>query len=130
MSPKLKRQRQFEDSLVLAREKKLRCCSDQDESMIKDQFSGTTDEFRTEPEGLAKLLVCDDALDTEDEDVDPSFDLDSNLKSDSDHIIDNFCEEWVTHLNHEDRVSLGLFLCFQLTSQLGKGKTELTEFAG
>ena len=83
MSPKLKRQRQFEDSLVLAREKKLRCCSDQDESMIKDQFSGTTDEFRTEPEELAELLVlCGDALDTEDEDVDPSFDLDSSLKSD------------------------------------------------
>ena len=82
MSSKLKRQRQFEDSLVLAREKKLRCCSDQDESMIKDQFSGTTDEFRTEPEGLAELLVCGDALDSEDEDVDPSFDLDSSLKSD------------------------------------------------
>ena len=96
----------------------------------KDQFSGTTDEFRTEPEWLAELLVCSDALGTEDEDVDPSFDLDSNLKSDSDHIVDNFCEEWITHLNHEDRVSLGLFLCFQLTSQLGKGKTELTEFAG
>ena len=82
MSPKLKRQRQFEDSLVLAREKKLRCCSDQDESMIKDQFSGTSDEFRTEPEELAELLVYGDALDTEDEDVDPSFDLDSSLKSD------------------------------------------------
>ena len=54
--------------------------------------------FRTEPKGLAELLVLSgDALNMEDEDIDPSFDLDLSLKSDSDHIIDNFCEEWVTH---------------------------------
>ena len=50
---------------------------------MEGQFSGTTDEVRTEPEGLAELLVLSgDALDMEDEDVDPSFDLGSSLKSD------------------------------------------------
>ena len=40
--------------------------------MIKGQFSGTADEFRTEPEGLAELLVLSgDVFDTKDEDVDP-----------------------------------------------------------
>lgn len=35
--------------------------------MIKDQFSGTTNEFRTAPEGLAELLVLyGDTLDMED----------------------------------------------------------------
>ena len=75
-------------------------------------------------------MLCSDALDTEDEDVDPSFDLDSSLKSDSNHIIDNFCEKWVAHLNHEDRVSFGIFLYFQLTTVLGKGETESVELAG
>ena len=46
---------------------------------MEGQFSGTTDEVRTEPEGLAELLVLSsDSLDMEDEDVDPSFDLGSS----------------------------------------------------
>ena len=54
--------------------------------MIKGQFSGMTDEFRTEPEGLAELLLLvlyGDALDIEDKDIDPSFDFDSILKFDT-----------------------------------------------
>ena len=57
----------------------MRHCSDHDESMMEAQFSGTTNEVRTEPEGLAELLqlvLSGDALDMEDKDVDPSFDLD------------------------------------------------------
>ena len=51
--------------------------------MIKGQFSGTTDEFRTENEGLAELLVLyGDALDMKDKDIDPSFEFDSILKFD------------------------------------------------
>ena len=48
--------------------------------------------------------MSEDALDTEDEDVDPSFDLDSSLK---DHMVDDFCEEWVLQLEHDDKVALG-----------------------
>ena len=56
--------------------------------MMESQFSGTTDEVRTEPEGLAELLVLSgDALDMEDEDVDASFDLGSSLSLIRDHII-------------------------------------------
>ena len=73
-------------------------CSGENETMMEGQFSGTTDEVRTEPKGLAELLVLSgDALNMEDENIDPSFDLDLSLKSDSNHIIDNFCEESVTH---------------------------------
>ena len=50
--------------------------------------------------------------------------LDSSFKSDSDHVFDNFSQKWVTHLNHEYRVSLGPYLYFQLTIVLGKGGTE------
>ena len=83
MLSKSKTQRQREESLVLARESKMRCCSSQEESMMEGQFSGTTDEVRTESEGLVELLVLSgDALDIEDVDVDPSFDLGSSVKSD------------------------------------------------
>lgn len=70
------------------------------------------------------------ALDTSGEEVDATFDLNASMKSDSEHITDTFCEEWVTHLKWDDRASLGLFLCFQLTALLGKGATEAAELAG
>ena len=64
------------------------------------------------------LSMSDDALDTEDENDDPSFDLDTSMKSDVNHQAENFCEDGVSHLERDDRVSLGLFLCFQLTKHL------------
>ena len=76
----------------------MRSCSDHRWDYDGGQFSGTTDEVRTEPKGLAELLVLSgNALNMEDEDIDQSFDLDLSLKSDSNHIIDNFFEECVTH---------------------------------
>ena len=38
-------------------------------------------------------------MDTKDKAVDPTFDLDSNIKSDTDHIAETFCEEWVSKLD-------------------------------
>ena len=43
--------------------------------------------------------MTEDVLDTDDEDVDPSFDLDSSLRSDLD-------DDWISHLERE---ALGLF---------------------
>ena len=49
-------------------------------------------------------------LDTENEDVDPSFDLDASMKSASDHMIESFCKYWISHLaetlDHMVRVRL------------------------
>ena len=56
--------------------------------------------------------MSDEALDTDDEAVDPTFNLDLNLKCDMDHIVEQFCDDWVSHLDRDDRVCLGLFLCF------------------
>ena len=36
------------------------------------------------------LSMSDDALDTDNEDVDPSFDLDASTKSDGDYMVENF----------------------------------------
>ena len=50
-----------------------------------------------EVSGLSELLaMSDEALDTDDEFKDPSFD---SLASDLDHSIEQFCEYWVLHLD-------------------------------
>ena len=38
-------------------------------------------------------------MDTKDKAVDPTFDLDLNIKLDTDHIAETFCEEWVSKLD-------------------------------
>ena len=73
--------------------------------------------------------MSESALDTDNEDVDTSFYLDASMKSDSDHMIVSFCEDWISHLDRDDVVSLGLFLSFQLANFLGLGKTEAAELA-
>ena len=80
---------------------------------------------------LSELLVMsDDALDTENEDIDPSFDFNSSLKEDDEHIVESFCENYVLQFNRDERVELGLFLCFQLEKHLGLGDTKAAELAG
>ena len=124
MPPKSKRQRQLEDSLLKGREE------------IKRQKldKGTSYEGQIEEDDVGELFelaqMSEEALDTEDETVDPSFDLDSSMKSDYDHKVEEFCEEWVLQLDRDDKVSLGLFLCFQLSSVLGLKETKAAEFAG
>ena len=55
--------------------------------------------------------MSDDALDTEDEEKDPTFDLDSTLKEDIDHTTARtlqVCEDWVTHLDRDDSLPWSL----------------------
>ena len=89
MPPKSKRKRQLEDSLVKAREEK------------RKHESGEDDHSNVVEN---KADFGDDALDTEDDSVDPSFDLNNSMKLDNDHM------NWVMHLDRDDKVSLGLFL--------------------
>ena len=42
---------------------------------------------------LEKLLSGTNALDTDNEETNPSFVLESNMMSDSDYIIETFCED-------------------------------------
>lgn len=54
--------------------------------------------------------MSDDALDTEDETVDLSCDLNSTIMSDTDYLVDNFCEDSKLKLDWDDNVSLGFFV--------------------
>ena len=67
-----------------------------------------------EPSCLTELLAMpEDALDSEDEEKDPThatFDLDSSMKEDENHMrMDTFNEEWASHLDRDDGVSLVSF---------------------
>ena len=124
----------MEESIACAREVKRICCDEGEPSSSvlqadSSRSSGTAS--RSVPEALQQLLGSSDNLaDTDDEDVDPSFELESSILSDTDHMVDTFCEEWVNSLSWENRASLGLFLSFQLSSVLRKGETEAAELAG
>ena len=90
-----------------------------------------SDDMASGNDELAQLVtMSEDALDTDDEAVDPSFNFDSSMKSDADHLQESFCEEWISHFEREDRVSLALFLCFQLSKHFNLGKTKAAELAG
>ena len=129
MPLKKKRQKQLEQRLEKAREAK----------RIRTVDEGTSDSADTEVQSGAEpresnlsglLSMSDDALDTEDENADPCFDLDTSMKSYVEHLAENFCEDWVSHLERDDWALLGLFLCFQLTKHLDLGDTKAAEIAG
>ena len=129
MPPKKKRQKQLEQSLEKAREvKRSRTVGEGTSGSADTEVQSGAEPRESDLSGL--LSMSDDALDTEDENADPSFDLDASMKSDVDHLAENFCEDWVSHLERDDRVSLGLFLCFQLTKHLDLGDTKAAELAG
>ena len=132
MPPKTAKKRQQELVLEKAREVKSRRMSGEGTSstaVIEVQTErGGTDDDTGELTGL--LAMPGTALDTDDEAVDPTFDLDSSMKSDTDHIMESFCDDWISHLDKDDRVSLGIFLCFQLTKQLDIGDTKAAELSG
>ena len=131
MPPKKKRQQKLEKSLEKAREAKRRRTEAGSAVPTSESTTVTIADDGGEPSGLSQLLtMSDDALDTEDEQKDPTFDLDSSLKEDIDHVTETFCEDWATHLDRDDRVSLGLFLYFQLTKVLSMGELKAAEVAG
>ena len=78
-----------------------------------------------EPEMMNDLLnTSQEAANTEDELIDPSFDLDSCNTS---HQMEEFNEEWVAQLPRDDKFSLAMFLHHHLTVTMVKGDTEASE---
>ena len=68
-------------NLEKAREAKRVCLSDMEEPSSAVRSEGISREGRPEPEGLVDLIeLSDEAIDTEDESVDHSFDIDVSIK--------------------------------------------------
>ena len=124
MPRKPKRYKKDTANLVRARAKRLRDASTSNEQEANEMdcnAAGTMQELLD--------LSCE-ALNTDDETLDPSFDLNSSVKSDTQHQIETFCEEWVTQLSRDDRYALGVFLQYHLRETVGKSETEAAELAG
>ena len=120
MPPKSVRQRHVAHSLQIAREAK----------RMREAGEESSSTRTTAVDELEELVSSTDALDTDDEGKDPSFELESSILSDTDYVAENFCEDWVSHLSRDDCVSLSLFLCFQPSKHLEQGETRAVELAG
>ena len=108
MPPKSRKWKHIEESLAKAREAKRQRESDEAAtSSAEIEVRNERGETDGREDGLSRfVMMSEDALDTEDEAVDPTFDLDSSMKSDSDHIAETFCEEWMSaQLDRDDRLS-------------------------
>ena len=130
MPPKSERQRQSMNALAVGKEKFAHVTRGTSEQSVSDQqdapLVSTVDSVDAEL-GVAYLLSPTHALDDDDETVDPTFDLDVSAQS---HPFESFCENWILQLDCGDRVSLGIFLAYNLKAHLGKGETEAAELAG
>ena len=130
MPPKSAKKRQVELSLQNAREEKRRRTAEETSAEVPGTAESSSGAVAVEPSDMIELLsMSDDALDTDNEDVDPSFDLDASTKSDGDYMVEKFCENWNSHLDRDNLVSLDLFLSFQLAKHLNIGNTKAAELA-
>ena len=111
MPPKTARKHQIESSLQKTREARRLWESGKGISQRAVAESDPWQQHYTD-DLSGQLHTSDEVLDTDDESIDPTFDLDTSLRSDKDFMTEEFCDDWVLQLNHRDRVSLGLFLCF------------------
>ena len=88
MPPKTKRKRKGAVNLDRARKKMKR---------LRDHLVlvQPREKPRIEPQTMIDLLnTSPETTNTEDEDIDPSFELNSSIKSDTSHRLETFSEEW------------------------------------
>ena len=121
MLPKMKRCKKGSVNLIRARA----CINRQ---VLRDSLSVVVEnecqdehnnemEISREPESETMNELLDlscEAENTDDEDADSSFGLNSSVKSDTQHQIETICEEWVIQLSMDDRFALGVFLQYHL----------------
>ena len=126
MLPKTAKEKQTQVSLEKARQAKRR------RALSESSFETAEIEQERDVEVVDftdLLTMSEDALDTENEEIDPTFDLDASIKPKSAYLIETFCDDWISQLDWDDVVSLSLFLAFLLASHLGIGETKAAEFA-
>ena len=72
--------------------------------------------------------MSEDALEILDS-VDPTFDAEASERIDKDDVGVRFCEDFVLVLDSDQRISLGIFLSFQLEKLFKLGSTRAAELA-
>ena len=127
MPPKSKRQKQLLKCLEKGREVKR---SRRDSSSQVEASEAGEEPYGTVSDIEDLMGLSQEALNTDSESVDPSFSLDTSVKSDEEFLVESFCENWVLQLGRDDKVSLGLFLAFQLSEHFDCGEARAAELAG
>ncbi len=130
MPPKSRAKRAKMDNLEMAREKKRRL-----EESSRESSEVTAESLEVDGEfNISELLTMSEsaleALDTDDDNVDPTFDIEDAVQSDSENLCEKFCEDFVLQLDADQRIGLGVFLTFQLEKHFQLGSTKAAELAG
>ena len=66
---------------------------------------------------------------SEDTTEDPNYDPEQDLHENIDLKLEQFVEEWVLHLDRDDKISLSLLLCFHLEKLFHLNQTNAAEYA-
>ena len=129
MPPKSKVRKAKANNLEIARSKKIRLESEEIEPAERRVESEGNDSVVSVADFSELLNMSEDALDTDNESVDPTFNLDDSVMLEE-NLAESFCEDYVLQLDHDQRVGLGIFLSFQLEKYFSTGSTKSAEYAG
>ena len=129
MPPKSKVRKAKANNLEIARSKKIRLESEEIEPAERRVESEGNDSVVGVADFSELLNMSEDALDTDNESVDPTFNLDDSVMLEE-NLAESFCEDYVLQLDHDQRVGLGIFLSFQLEKYFSTGSTKSAEYAG
>ena len=93
--------------------KKLRLESEESEPAESRVENGKGNDSVVGVADFSELLnMSEDALDTDNESVDPTLNLDDSVMLEE-NLAESFCEDYVLQLDHDQRVGLGTFLSWR-----------------
>ena len=123
MPPPSKRKRQLRESIACARDTYKQLKSDQEATTSAESLPTVTVEAI--PPSSSQQDISSESTDQDDPTFDPQQELDENpsLK------MEQFLEDWVVSLSREDKISLGLFLSYNLRNVLNFTATRAAEYA-
>ena len=117
MPPKSKRQKQLQEAALKAREGVKRART---EESHPESASTSVNPAPTEHSSESEVETTPD----------PSYDPDEELSADANFILERFVEDWILTLDRDDKVSLGLFLCYHLQHLFNFTQTKAAEYVG
>lgn len=127
MPPKTKRQKQLQESALKAREArdsaKIPRIEPSEAATEGQSVTGQEPELSLPSTSRAQVSGESSASD------DPSYDPDLDLSENIDLKLEHFLEEWVLHLDRDDKISLSLFISFHLEKMFNFTQTSAVEYA-
>ena len=135
MPPKTKRQKQLQ--LAAQRATEARQASKRAKVQTSESLPTVPEASASEPNqdmelslpSTSRVLRSVERSASEDTTEDPSYDPEQDLSENIDLKLEQFVEEWVLHLDRDDKISLSLFICFHLEKIFQFTQTNAAEYA-